>query len=244
MDTVDLYLNIIRLIVEFVLLVVGILLLVGKSYLKKKGENLATKEDIAEITRKVEEVKNDLKHGYKVKESVYEDSKDATIKAYEALQVWHKEVDRMQWKEAPEFGYDELKMLVEHIDKLSEGFTAAFSKVGLFLGRGPIYEALNAAARHLSDLQGSANSYLYMSINFKQTIEDYEERRDFFIMNKQLEELAGVESALIVKRQNMKVRKDEAVEAMKKHNASFIVADEHLRLEINKLIADPTYLDK
>lgn len=29
-----------------------------KSYSKKKGENLATKEDIAEITKKIEEVKN------------------------------------------------------------------------------------------------------------------------------------------------------------------------------------------
>jgi hypothetical protein len=29
-----------------------------KSYSKKKGENLATKEDVADITKKVEEVKN------------------------------------------------------------------------------------------------------------------------------------------------------------------------------------------
>jgi ABC-type bacteriocin/lantibiotic exporter with double-glycine peptidase domain len=45
-------------ILAFVLFVIG--LIVGKllpSYFSKKGENLATKEDISEITQKIEEVK-------------------------------------------------------------------------------------------------------------------------------------------------------------------------------------------
>lgn len=40
-----------------VLLVIAIIKLAGSSYLKKKGENLATKEDIKEITSKIEGVK-------------------------------------------------------------------------------------------------------------------------------------------------------------------------------------------
>ena len=48
-----------------ILLCMGVFVLIVKhylpSYMKKKGENLATKEDIAEITKKTEEVQKDFK---------------------------------------------------------------------------------------------------------------------------------------------------------------------------------------
>ncbi|MDR0232637.1 MAG: hypothetical protein LBI82_11040 [Dysgonamonadaceae bacterium] len=43
-----------------IIIVVNILTIVLVSYFKKKGENIATKEDIAEITRKIESVKNEI----------------------------------------------------------------------------------------------------------------------------------------------------------------------------------------
>lgn len=59
----------ITLISNILILVVGFLLgLFTKnylpSYMDKKGENLATKEDIAEITRKTEEVEKEFKEGF------------------------------------------------------------------------------------------------------------------------------------------------------------------------------------
>jgi len=49
-----LVLSICQLVATFVL---GVLVLLARSYAQEKGKNLATKEDIADITRRVEEVK-------------------------------------------------------------------------------------------------------------------------------------------------------------------------------------------
>ena len=46
------------ILIPLLSLLFGYLGVFFKSYSKKKGENLATKEDIAEITKKIEEVKN------------------------------------------------------------------------------------------------------------------------------------------------------------------------------------------
>lgn len=54
MNTGILIINILLLIGEIIL---GFILLFGKFYLQKKGENIATKEDIAGITKEIESVK-------------------------------------------------------------------------------------------------------------------------------------------------------------------------------------------
>ena len=46
------------LVNAIIVLIGGLLLGYQKSYFKEKGKNLATKEDIEEITKKVEEVKS------------------------------------------------------------------------------------------------------------------------------------------------------------------------------------------
>ena len=42
----------------------SVILLCFQSYAKKKGEDLATKEDIAEITKKIESVKDNYNKSY------------------------------------------------------------------------------------------------------------------------------------------------------------------------------------
>ncbi|AVI67430.1 hypothetical protein CKQ84_16945 [Shewanella sp. WE21] len=64
-----------------VLLIIFIIRLAGSSYLKKKGENLATKEDIKEITFKIEAVKAefDLKNEFY---KTYETGKRSELLCY------------------------------------------------------------------------------------------------------------------------------------------------------------------
>lgn len=52
--------QVINLILEIIILIGGLYLIFFKSYFKEKGKNLATFEDIGEITRKVENVKDDF----------------------------------------------------------------------------------------------------------------------------------------------------------------------------------------
>lgn len=45
----------------WVIVVLQVIILGGQAYLTKKGENLAMKQDVAEITREIESVKNELR---------------------------------------------------------------------------------------------------------------------------------------------------------------------------------------
>ena len=54
----------IELILEVILVLIGLYLAFFKSYFQEKGKNLATSEDIAKITRKVETVKKELEEEF------------------------------------------------------------------------------------------------------------------------------------------------------------------------------------
>jgi hypothetical protein len=73
--------------------VVGLYLLSAKSYFQKKGENLATKEVIAFITKEVETVKNDLLYKSQIRTTMYRDKRQAVIKTYEAFSLWYHKAD-------------------------------------------------------------------------------------------------------------------------------------------------------
>lgn len=70
-----------------------------KSYAGKKGENLATKEDIGEITQKIESVKTDfavkleqLKHNLEfensIKSVIYNERKQAVVELFENIHLY------------------------------------------------------------------------------------------------------------------------------------------------------------
>jgi hypothetical protein len=239
METLDLYLNIIRLIVEVVLLVIGIMIVFGKSYISEKAKNLATKEDIAEITGKVEAVKAELQYGAKVKQSVYEESKTAVILAYEALSVWYRQAVRMHWKVSPNFTEDDCDTLFDQISNLGDEFTAAEAKVQLYIGKGAIYNAFEKAATEVSNLFSEGHHYLTLNIQFSEGIQHYEETIERVVDKKIIKE---AEDALALKRSNKRFRLKEVEDKLKAYDQAFAMADEELCIEINKLIANPEYL--
>jgi hypothetical protein len=55
------------------------------SYLKKKGENLATKEDIAELTRATKEIEAKISHDVWNRQRQWEMKRDSVIAAIQAL---------------------------------------------------------------------------------------------------------------------------------------------------------------
>lgn len=107
-------------IINFILNIVVILLifLVGlftknylPSYMDKKGENLATKEDIKEITRKTEEVQREFKEEFEAFSSDMKFKYDFFYRQYSELYcklyaiVIQSEMVRAQ-REMTLFGYD------------------------------------------------------------------------------------------------------------------------------------------
>jgi hypothetical protein len=53
-----------EIVLEILIILIGVYLAFFKSYFEEKGKNLATKEDIQDITEKVEKIKYELKKSY------------------------------------------------------------------------------------------------------------------------------------------------------------------------------------
>jgi hypothetical protein len=74
---------IVQIILQTTLDALLIIAAMAKTYANEKAKNLATKEDIAEITRQVEEVKNNLQFKNQLKLSLRTEEKKAIVDCYE-----------------------------------------------------------------------------------------------------------------------------------------------------------------
>ncbi|MCW5899924.1 MAG: hypothetical protein KIT10_11715 [Flavobacteriales bacterium] len=65
-----------------------LVLIFGRTYLNKKAENLATKQDIAEITRTTESIKGQLSWAVQNRLSLDEEQRKAVLKFYKKYHYW------------------------------------------------------------------------------------------------------------------------------------------------------------
>jgi hypothetical protein len=126
------------------ILVIGYFIFHFKSYFKKKGDNLADKEDIEELTQIVEEVRlkysadieklrAELSLGTQRRSSVFEEEKEALIVFFSQLNVWIWETLRI---EAHEYYHGNYEDLSDKIIKFREAYkktNVALSKVQLLI---------------------------------------------------------------------------------------------------------------
>ena len=74
--------EIVNLILNFVIFLFLIYLVFIKSYLTEKGKNAATKEDIGNITKEIETVKNEVKYFNQIKFEISREKKEAALDYY------------------------------------------------------------------------------------------------------------------------------------------------------------------
>lgn len=77
--------EIIQLILEIIILIIGLYLVFFKSYFSEKGKNLATQQDIKNITIKVEEVKAEIQNHQLVEKQKRELKYNAILKSLELI---------------------------------------------------------------------------------------------------------------------------------------------------------------
>lgn len=77
-----------QIILEAILIIIGLYLAFFKSYFQEKGKNLATKEDIEEITGLVETVKNQIHYTTQTKLSLRTEERNALVNHYEKYNYW------------------------------------------------------------------------------------------------------------------------------------------------------------
>lgn len=78
----------IELIVELMIFILLLYVAFVKSYFQEKGKNLATKEDISDITDLIESVKSRLQLSLQAKVNLKREEHDAVIAYYSALSSW------------------------------------------------------------------------------------------------------------------------------------------------------------
>jgi len=76
------------IILEILLILIGLYIIFFKSYFQKKGENLATKEDISRITENIEKVKNELLFNSQKKKELFFETQKSLVSFYDHYIYW------------------------------------------------------------------------------------------------------------------------------------------------------------
>ena len=74
--------EILNLVLNIVIIAFSVYLVFFKSYLSEKGKNAATKEDIGNITKEIETVKNEVKYFNQIKFEISREKKEAALDYY------------------------------------------------------------------------------------------------------------------------------------------------------------------
>ncbi len=74
--------------VEIILIIIGVYLILFKSYIQEKGKNLATKDDIGKITEEIEKVKNEFLFQGQKKSDLFFERKKNLIQFYDSFFLW------------------------------------------------------------------------------------------------------------------------------------------------------------
>lgn len=74
---------IVRVALDLVIISIGLYLVFWKGYLNEKGKNYATKEDIGEITKEIEIVKNEIIYTVQRKSEFIRESKDIALSFFD-----------------------------------------------------------------------------------------------------------------------------------------------------------------
>ena len=78
----------ILLISQIILFIIGLFIILFKSYFKKKGENIATKEDIGLITNEIEIIKNEISFKNQKQIDFFIERKKNLINFYDNYFLW------------------------------------------------------------------------------------------------------------------------------------------------------------
>lgn len=113
--------EILKIALEIILTLIGFYIIFFKNYFKAKAENLATKEDIGEITKEIEKVKNEFSFYNQKKSDFFFETKKNLIKFYDNYFLWVN--DSMRIADIILSHHSNNKIIRECINNLKEKHT-------------------------------------------------------------------------------------------------------------------------
>lgn len=104
-----------------------------KSYFQEKGRNLATKEDVEEITSKIESIKSQVQFSLQAKLSLRAEEHEALVAYYSKYGAWFLGIKDFSLTNVSEDNSERLSELRAELDSLERDFDLATSRMELFV---------------------------------------------------------------------------------------------------------------
>lgn len=125
--------DIIQLIIEIIVALLVFYLAFLKSYFQEKGKNLATKEDIELITRKVESIKSGLQFSLQAKLSWRAEEHDALVDYYSKYGAWLSGITDISFVGISDDNLEMLSSIRLELKSLEQACDSAKSRMELFV---------------------------------------------------------------------------------------------------------------
>ena len=131
----------VQLSIEVLLLAGMLYMIFYKSYLKQKGKNLATKQDVEEITKLAETIKSELAFSTQSMITLKKEERESIVQCYEKLNNWLLSMYEIEWNrysklEGREDGEEYKKVLRKNMSD----FVASQSRMEVFTENDKLHE--------------------------------------------------------------------------------------------------------
>jgi uncharacterized protein YlzI (FlbEa/FlbD family) len=143
----------IQIILEVILILIGLYLALFKSYFQEKGKNIATKQDIEEITEKVETIKNNLMFGTQSKLTLKNEERNALVGCYEKYSYWLNACYDIYFGGIIEQNQTKLEDMDNKLQSANFEFEMAQGKMELFVNNESLTELFNKIKLYTLQLQ-------------------------------------------------------------------------------------------
>lgn len=142
-----------QIILEVVLVIIGLYLALFKSYFQEKGKNLATKEDVEEITELVETVKNQIHFTTQSKLNLKTEERNALVNHYERYNYWLNTILDTYFSGINEKNKEKLKDFEQRLNDAKFKYEIADGRKEVFVNNKEIDELLKELKIKTMELQ-------------------------------------------------------------------------------------------
>ncbi len=173
-----------QLILEIILIIIGLYLAFFKSYFNEKGKNVATKEDISEITEMIETVKNQIYYNTQSKLSLKSEERNALVNYYEKFNYWLNSILDVYFAGINEKNEEKLKDIENRMDDAKFNYELAEGRMKLFVKNEELTNLLEDIRIKTIELQHSTErtindlEYLFFEIKKMKTTTPIEKQVD------------------------------------------------------------------
>lgn len=162
----------IELIVEVLILLLLLYLAFFKSYFQEKGKNLATKEDVEEITSLVETIKSQLEFSLQAKLSLREEEHQALVDYFSKYAAWVSAITNISFAGINYKNMSRFEEIRSQLTLLHQDFALAAGKMELFVESEEIHLQHGSLAIQTLQFQGLAEQATFAAQEIELEVEE------------------------------------------------------------------------